>query len=47
MTGPSSFTGVLRKQGNSMGITIPKPVADLWVLGTEVKITIEENKKNE
>jgi len=42
MTKPSTFSAKLRKSGNSIVVTIPKEIADLWQISKEVQITIEE-----
>lgn len=44
MTKPSTFVAIIRKSGNSMAVTIPKGIADVWGLGNKVQITIEEVK---
>ena len=41
MTKPSSFSAKLRSSGNSVVVTIPKEVADLWKVGNRVQVTIE------
>lgn len=38
----SRFVGKLRRSGDSIVVTIPKPVAELYKLGDKVKVSIEE-----
>jgi len=45
MTKPSTFSAFLRKSGNSVVVTVPKEIADLWKVGKKVQVTIEDVKK--
>lgn len=41
----SSFVAVLRRSGNSMVVTVPKEVAQLFQEGEELRVTVRNGEK--
>ena len=41
----STFVATLRKSGNSLTVTVPKAVADLFQFGEQVRVNISNEKQ--